>query len=135
MTFIRVLLIIMIIIIIIQLYFRPQTIDKNIQIQHGKIIICTIVSQRFSLRSRVKYTQLYNQKITNIIVKNCSVVTSFNGCWGARIGALAAKIIMLRFFILEWTTSLDSSSGSLICDSLTHSVHVTSDVITYHCSA
>ena len=34
-------------------------------------------------------------------------------------------------FILEWTTSLDSSSGTLICSS----VHVTSDVIiTYHCS-
>ena len=34
-------------------------------------------------------------------------------------------------FILEWTTSLDSTSGTLICPS----VHVTLDVIiSYHCS-
>ena len=29
-------------------------------------------------------------------------------------------LLYIAFILLEWTTSLDSSSGSLICDSLTH---------------
>ena len=49
-----------IIIIIIQLHFRPQPIDKHIQIQHGRILY-TVEYVHILVIDTVYSAQLYNQ--------------------------------------------------------------------------
>ena len=52
---------------------------------------------------------------------------------------MSDELTMRDLSILLAITSLDISSWDFICEGLTHSlspgVHVTSDVIMYHCSA